>query len=101
MSTLFNTSNSLPDMNARTERSQVFLRDALDGTRFANVRWVAETGSTNADLLAAADRGEGEQVLIADLQTAGRGRRDRVWDAPPESGLLMSALEVAQRSVDW
>ena len=45
------------------------------GTRFADVRWVAETGSTNADLLALAGDGAPEGiVLVADHQTAGRGR---------------------------
>lgn len=52
---------------------------------------VAETGSTNADLLAdtaAPDR----SVLVADHQTAGRGRLDRRWDAPPGTNLLVSVL---------
>jgi BirA family biotin operon repressor/biotin-[acetyl-CoA-carboxylase] ligase len=57
------------------------------------VRWVDETGSTNADLLALATDGEPEGiVLVADHQTAGRGRRDRSWQAPPGSSLLVSVL---------
>lgn len=64
----------------------------MSGTRLAEVRWIAETGSTNDDLAAIAREGGGEQVLIADLQTAGRGRRDRQWEAPSGSGLLMSML---------
>ena len=48
------------------------------------VRKVAETASTNADLVIAADAGEAEGlVLVAERQTAGRGRLDRSWDAPP------------------
>jgi len=31
-------------------------------------------------------------VLIADLQTAGRGRRGRRWTAPPGTSLMMSVL---------
>jgi BirA family biotin operon repressor/biotin-[acetyl-CoA-carboxylase] ligase len=31
-------------------------------------------------------------VLYADHQTAGRGRLDRAWDAPPRSNLLVSLL---------
>lgn len=80
-------------MHGGTERSnEAFVRGALAGTRFAEVRWIAETGSTNDDLAAAASAGAGEQVLITDLQTAGRGRRDRGWEAPSGSGVLMSVL---------
>jgi BirA family biotin operon repressor/biotin-[acetyl-CoA-carboxylase] ligase len=54
---------------------------------------VAETGSTNADLSERARAGEPEGVvLVADHQTAGRGRRDRTWTAPPRSGLAVSVL---------
>lgn len=72
-------------------------RSELKGTRFADVRWVAETGSTNRDLLdlAAAgvdDRGADGVVLVADHQTAGRGRLDRSWHAPAEGSLLLSVL---------
>ncbi|MCY4193037.1 MAG: biotin--[acetyl-CoA-carboxylase] ligase [bacterium] len=57
------------------------------------VEWVAETGSTNADLLAAARRGAGaNRVLVADFQRAGRGRRGRTWEAAPGSSLLFSVL---------
>jgi BirA family biotin operon repressor/biotin-[acetyl-CoA-carboxylase] ligase len=61
--------------------------------RFADVRWVAETGSTNADAMELARHGAAEGiVLVADHQTAGRGRRGRTWEAPPRSGLLVSVL---------
>jgi len=57
------------------------------------VRKVAETASTNADLVVAADAGDAEGlVLVAERQTAGRGRLDRSWDAPPGSGLTFSVL---------
>jgi BirA family biotin operon repressor/biotin-[acetyl-CoA-carboxylase] ligase len=57
------------------------------------VRHVAETGSTNADLLAeAADGAPHGSVLVTDHQTAGKGRLGRVWDAPPGSNLLVSVL---------
>jgi BirA family biotin operon repressor/biotin-[acetyl-CoA-carboxylase] ligase len=69
-------------------------RTALDGTRFADVRWVHETGSTNADLaaLAGADTSLADVVLVADHQTAGRGRLGRTWEAPAGSSLLCSTL---------
>jgi BirA family biotin operon repressor/biotin-[acetyl-CoA-carboxylase] ligase len=63
------------------------------GARFADVRWVAETGSTNADAMALARHGEPEGiVLVADHQTAGRGRAGRAWVAPPGAGLLLTVL---------
>jgi BirA family biotin operon repressor/biotin-[acetyl-CoA-carboxylase] ligase len=58
-----------------------------------HVRYVASTASTNADLIAAADAGEPDRTaLMAGHQTAGRGRLDRHWDAPPGSNLLVSIL---------
>lgn len=58
------------------------------------VHHVDETGSTNADLLAAHARGAAgdRTVLAAGHQTAGRGRLDRRWDAPPGTNLLVSIL---------
>jgi BirA family biotin operon repressor/biotin-[acetyl-CoA-carboxylase] ligase len=54
---------------------------------------VATTGSTNADLIAAARAGAVDRtVLIADHQTAGRGRIGRTWEAPPGTNLLLSIL---------
>jgi BirA family biotin operon repressor/biotin-[acetyl-CoA-carboxylase] ligase len=59
-----------------------------------DVRHVAETGSTNSDLIEqvlAGDAGH-RTVLAADHQTAGRGRLDRRWDAPPGANLLVSMV---------
>lgn len=57
------------------------------------VKWVAETGSTNSDMLAAARQGkESGAVLVAEYQSAGRGRRGRSWYSVPGSGLLFSVL---------
>ena len=60
--------------------------------RVARRAEVAETGSTNADLLALCSTLPDRTVLRADHQTAGRGRLDRRWDAPPGSNLLVSLL---------
>ena len=60
-------------------------------------RWritrIAQTGSTNADLrvLALAGQAEGA-VLLADTQTAGRGRLDRDWVSPPGASISCSVL---------
>lgn len=53
---------------------------------------VAETGSTNADLLAraAGSADIGGTVLLAEHQTAGRGRYGRRWTAPPRAQLAVS-----------
>ncbi len=60
---------------------------------YAALDLVASTGSTNADLLAAADDGAADRtVLIADEQTEGRGRRSRTWASPPGSGVYLSVL---------
>jgi BirA family transcriptional regulator, biotin operon repressor / biotin---[acetyl-CoA-carboxylase] ligase len=57
------------------------------------VTWVGVTGSTNEDLAAAARQGApAGTVLVADHQTAGRGRLGRTWQAPPGSALLCSIL---------
>lgn len=51
---------------------------------------VDSTGSTNSDLAGrAASLAEGA-VLVAEEQTAGRGRLDRAWTAPARSGLFFS-----------
>jgi BirA family biotin operon repressor/biotin-[acetyl-CoA-carboxylase] ligase len=58
-----------------------------------NVQVVEETGSTNADLLAAAASGAPDRTVLRALhQTAGRGRLGRVWEAPPGANLLVSFL---------
>ncbi|MGH9118864.1 MAG: biotin--[acetyl-CoA-carboxylase] ligase [Acidimicrobiales bacterium] len=67
--------------------------ERVGGTRFGDVRWVEETGSTNDDLMRVAADGAPEGiVLAADHQTAGRGRLGRNWTAPAESSLLVSVL---------
>ncbi|NYI06124.1 biotin--[acetyl-CoA-carboxylase] ligase [Allostreptomyces psammosilenae] len=51
------------------------------------------TDSTNAVLRARAAAGAPEGlVLLAEQQTAGRGRLGRAWTAPPRSGVFLSAL---------
>jgi BirA family biotin operon repressor/biotin-[acetyl-CoA-carboxylase] ligase len=57
---------------------------------WTSVDVVQRTGSTNADLLA---RGGPEgQVLVAEEQTAGRGRMGRSWVSKPGASLTFSVL---------
>ena len=68
------------------------VRAALVGL-WARVDIVERTGSTNADLLAAATAGAPDRtVLVAEHQEAGRGRLARSWVSPPGSGLTVSVL---------
>ncbi len=65
----------------------------LAGTRFAAVRYFEEIGSTNTEALEQAKAGAAEGlVVVAEHQTAGRGRLGRTWSAEPGSALLVSVL---------
>lgn len=55
---------------------------------------VGRTASTSTDLVAAVTTGHwpDRSVLVADHQTAGRGRNGRTWTTPPGSSLTFSVL---------
>ncbi len=60
---------------------------------FTDIRWFEELASTNTWLLEAAADGCPEgTVVVADRQSAGRGRLGRTWASEPGSGLLTSIL---------
>ena len=61
---------------------------------------VETTGSTNTDLLARHSAGEDIDgaVLIAEHQSAGRGRNGRAWSTPPRSQIALS-VGIAARDV--
>ncbi len=74
------------------------LRGALcapDGP-LARLDVLEDVGSTNAWLLERAAAAPGEHphlsVVLAEHQSAGRGRLGRTWDAPPRSALFASVL---------
>lgn len=54
---------------------------------------LAECDSTSSELMRRADRGAPSgTVIVADRQSAGRGRRGRSWLSSPESSLTFSVL---------
>jgi BirA family biotin operon repressor/biotin-[acetyl-CoA-carboxylase] ligase len=68
-------------------------RERLRGTRFSDVRIFDELDSTNTMLINEARAGASEGVVVvADHQTAGRGRLGRTWSAEPGTALLVSVL---------
>lgn len=84
-----------PPLNATALRRGL-VRDQAGGESglYRSIEVVRRTGSTNSDLVARVEAGTAEEgtVLIAEEQTAGRGRLDRRWTAPPRSGLFFSVL---------
>ncbi len=57
------------------------------------MRLLAQVGSTQDLILAAARQGEPEGLcVIADQQAHGRGRAGRSWQAPPGTSLMLSLL---------
>src|SRR5947209_9115626 len=86
------TENETP---ARGPLAPAALRRAAvrPGGLWRDVEVVESTGSTNADLLARALRGEPEgTVLVTEHQQAGRGRMGRTWTTPPRAALTFSLL---------
>jgi BirA family biotin operon repressor/biotin-[acetyl-CoA-carboxylase] ligase len=79
----------------RPPLSERSLRGALirPGSFVTDLRVLAETGSTNDDLaVLARQRAPEGTVVVAEAQTAGRGRLDRRWISPPRAGLTFSVL---------
>jgi BirA family biotin operon repressor/biotin-[acetyl-CoA-carboxylase] ligase len=87
-------SNPWSDLS-RPPLNEAALRRALltEGGLWTALDVVTRTGSTNADLADRARQGAPEgSILVAEEQTAGRGRLDRRWSAPARSGLFFSVL---------
>ncbi len=80
-------------MNPVVDADWLRSRLVRPGSVWTQVATAATTGSTNADLAAAARAGaESGHVLLSDHQSTGRGRFTRVWEAPPGTSLAISAL---------
>ncbi|HEX5017687.1 MAG TPA: biotin--[acetyl-CoA-carboxylase] ligase [Actinomycetes bacterium] len=88
-----------------TPSSNETTRDPLDrdgladqiitpGSLWTSVEVVESLTSTNEVMARRAEAGEAGRgaVLVAEEQTAGRGRRGRSWTAPPRSSVTASAL---------
>jgi BirA family biotin operon repressor/biotin-[acetyl-CoA-carboxylase] ligase len=97
------------DESLRRPLDAASLRDSSTG---ADKVWrrldvVEETASTNADLLARAAAGEDIDgaVLLAEHQTAGRGRNGRGWCGAPGAQVIMSvgvdAKDVGSDAWGW
>jgi len=79
----------------RAPLSEADLADKLlaGSLLYTSIGVAEQTGSTNADLLAAARSGAAAgTVLVAEEQTAGRGRLDRSWQSEPGASLTFSVL---------
>jgi BirA family biotin operon repressor/biotin-[acetyl-CoA-carboxylase] ligase len=82
------------DATDRPPLDVAVLRDGLvgPGLPWRQLDVVAETGSTNADLITRAEGGDDVDgsVLLAEYQHAGRGRHGRHWSAPPRAQIALS-----------
>lgn len=78
-------------------------RDLLNGEQLESAmktKWVGhpllfsrETGSTNDDIFRLSEEGYPQGTLaVTAMQTAGKGRRGRVWISPPDVNVYMSIL---------
>ncbi|MFE3325262.1 biotin--[acetyl-CoA-carboxylase] ligase [Streptomyces sp. NPDC059176] len=77
-----------PPLNAAALRRSL----VKPGGLWTSLDVVGAIGSTNSDLASRAGGLPEGAVLVAEEQTAGRGRLDRAWTAPARSGLFLSVL---------
>lgn len=63
---------------------------SVQALRVGRLECIASVDSTNAELLRRGTEQTDLSVLIADTQTAGRGRRGRAWHSPPGANLYLS-----------
>lgn len=74
--------------------SKTAIESYIDTTQIGkNIVFHKETGSTNIDAKALAEKGEPSGTLVvADMQTAGRGRRGHGWVAPAGKNIYMTLM---------
>jgi BirA family biotin operon repressor/biotin-[acetyl-CoA-carboxylase] ligase len=87
------------------DRLPVDFAEALERARLrlgrlgSEIFFFSSTGSTSDVASALAARGDREgAVVVAEAQTAGRGRRGRSWFSPPSSGLYVSLVLAPARA---
>ena len=70
---------------------------------WSSVEVMESTGSTNADAAKRLRAGVGQGlVLVSDHQSAGRGRFDRRWQAPPGTAVAVSLVVLPRRPLlEW
>ena len=73
--------------------NQQELNKALSNLPLGSIRYFDSIGSTNDEALAwAANDARDLSLVVANEQTAGRGRLDRPWFTPPSSALAFSLI---------
>ena len=76
-------------MDAELLRARVLTAGSL----WTGLTVVSSVGSTNVDMAGRARRGADHgDVLVAEEQTSGRGRRERIWTAPAFTSAMLSVL---------
>lgn len=105
MASVYSDLNRPPLNEHSLQRALMVPGVGFGGRSIAALRVLPEVDSTNTALLAAADDGAPHgSVVVAESQTAGKGRLGRTWVAPPRSGLFLSILlrpEVSAARWGW
>ena len=105
MASVYSDLNRPPLNEHSLQRALMVPGVGFGGHSIAALRVLPEVDSTNTALLAAADDGAPHgSVVVAESQTAGKGRLGRSWVAPPRSGLFLSILlrpEVSAARWGW
>jgi BirA family transcriptional regulator, biotin operon repressor / biotin---[acetyl-CoA-carboxylase] ligase len=84
---------SIPGMFSVNNLDEAKLKAALREFALGGLRFFPSIGSTNDDALAwATDGAKDMSLVVADEQTAGRGRMGRKWFTPPGSALAFSLI---------
>lgn len=80
---------------ARSPLSQKLIVDLVKkgSSGLTEIVYLPEISSTNDLAIERIDSGESSFVVVTDFQSAGKGRLDRIWEAPKESSILISIVE--------